>query len=291
VVPLRELFATLFFVSVGVLLAPAAVLGGLPVVLVLLVVIVAGKALPIAGLVAASGLRPGVAVRTGTLVAQSGEFSFVLATVGLQVGALDRDVFSQAMGAVVLSILVAAPVAAAGARLGGWLDGRFPQTLPFDEATSPAAGLRRHVIVAGYGAVGRTVARMLEGRGIPWVAIEGEYRRARAAIAGGKPVIFGDIGNITVLDMAHVESAGTLVMAIPDALATRQGVVYALGRNPRLHIVARAHSAVDETELRRLGVERVITAERQLGNELVRYTLMRYGVPEREVDTILRRRE
>jgi CPA2 family monovalent cation:H+ antiporter-2 len=291
VVPLRELFATLFFVSVGVLLAPAAVLAGLPVVLVLLVVIVAGKALPIAGFVAASGLRPGVAVQTGTLVAQGGEFSFVLATVGLQVGALDRDVFSQAMGAVVLSILVAAPVAAAGGRLGRWLDGRFPQTMPSDEATSPAAGLRRHVIVAGYGAVGRTVARMLEGRGIPWVAIEGEYRRARAAIAAGAPVIFGDIGNITVLDMARVESAGTLVMAIPDALATRQGVVYALGRNPRLHIVARAHSAVDETELRRLGVERVITAERQLGNELVRYTLMRYGVPEREVDTILRRRE
>jgi CPA2 family monovalent cation:H+ antiporter-2 len=94
-----------------------------------------------------------------------------------------------------------------------------------------------------------------------------------------------------VLDAAGVQTASMLVLAIPDALATRQGVVYAVSRNPRLHVVARAHSSADETELRRLGVERVITAERQLGNELVRYTLMRYGVGEREIDTILRRRE
>lgn len=291
VVPLRELFATLFFVSVGVLLSPAAVVAGWPAVLVLLVLIVAGKALPIAGLVRLGGQRPGVALRTGTLIAQSGEFSFVLATVGLQVGALDREQFSLAMGAVVISILLAAPVAHAGARIGGWLDRRYPQALPADQDAHPAAGLRRHVIVAGYGVVGRTVARILEGRSIPWVAIEADYRRARTAIAGGAPVIFGDLGNLNVLDAAGIGDASVLVLAIPDALATRQGVVYARERNARLQIVARAHSAVDETELRRLGVERVITAERQLGSELVRYTLARYGISEREIDTILRRRE
>lgn len=290
VVPLRELFATLFFVSVGVLLSPAAVAGGLVVVITLLLLIVVGKALPIAGVLSAAGQRPGVAVRTGALIAQSGEFSFVLATVGLQVGALSQEVFSQAMGAVVLSILLAAPVAAAGTWLGDRLDRRFPVRMPGVEEASPAEGLRRHVIIAGYGMVGRNVARVMEGRGIPWVAIEGDYQRARGAIEGGARVIFGDVGITTVLDAAHVETAGTLVMALPDALATRQAVVYALGRNPRLHVVARAHSSADEAELRRLGVERVITAERQLGNELVRYTLMRYGVPEREIDTILRRR-
>jgi CPA2 family monovalent cation:H+ antiporter-2 len=290
IVPLRELFATLFFVSVGVLLSPAAVAGGAAVVVILLLLIVAGKALPIAGVLFLAGQRPSVAVRTGALVAQGGEFSFVLATVGLRVGALDQDVFSQAMGAVVLSILLAAPVAAAGARLGERLDERFPPRIPEDEEASPASGLRRHVIIAGFGTVGRGVARLLEGRGIPWVAIEGDYQRARTGIAGGAPVIFGDVGSVTVLDVAQVDAAGTLVLALPDALATRQAVVYALRRNPRLHIVARAHSSADEAELRRLGVERVVSAERQLGNELVRYTLMRYGVPEREIDTVLRRR-
>ena len=289
VVPLRELFATLFFVSIGVLLSPEAVVAGWGAVLVMLLIIVAGKALPIAALVRSAGHRPGVAVQTGTLVAQGGEFSFVLATVGLQVGALSGDLFSQAMGAMVLSILLAAPVAAAGRWLAGALDRRSPQTMELDPESNPAAGLRRHVIVGGFGVVGHAVARVLEGRGIPWVAIEGDYRKARTAIAGGAPVIYGDIGNLTVLDVAGVASASMLILAIPDALATRQGVVYATSRNPRLQVVARAHSAADEAELRRLGVERVITAERHLGNELVRYTLLRYGVPEREIDTVLRR--
>jgi voltage-gated potassium channel Kch len=68
-------------------------------------------------------------------------------------------------------------------------------------------------------------------------------------------------------------------------------VQYAVGRNPRLHVVARAHSEVDEADLRRLGAARVITAERELGRELVRHTLSRFGVSEREIDVILRRRE
>jgi CPA2 family monovalent cation:H+ antiporter-2 len=290
VVPLRELFATLFFVSVGVLLSPEAVISGWVAVLVMLVLIVLGKALPIAAIVRLGGHRESVAVQTGTLVAQGGEFSFVLATVGLQVGALSADLFSQSMGAMVLSILLAAPVAAAGRRLGTALDQRRPPTIPMDEASNPVAGMRRHVIVGGFGAVGRSVARVLEGRGIPWAAIEVDYRKARTAIAGGEPVIFGDIGNLTVLDAAGVHDASMLILAIPDALATRQGVAYAMGRNPRLQVVARAHSSADEAELRRIGVERVITAERHLGNELVRYSLLRYGVAEREIDTILRRR-
>ena len=80
------------------------------------------------------------------------------------------------------------------------------------------------------------------------------------------------------------------VAIMDDALAIRQGVNHALQRNERLHIVARAHSAQEEGELRRLGVSRVITAERELGHELVRHTLWRYGVSEREIDAILRRR-
>jgi voltage-gated potassium channel Kch len=81
-----------------------------------------------------------------------------------------------------------------------------------------------------------------------------------------------------------------MVIALDDALATRQAAAYGLDRNERLHVIARAHSAQEEADLRRLGVAHVITAERQLGHELVRHTLVRYGVSDREVDTILRRR-
>jgi CPA2 family monovalent cation:H+ antiporter-2 len=150
--------------------------------------------------------------------------------------------------------------------------------------------MRRHTIVAGYGAVGRTVARVLEARRIPWVAIDADYPMVRTALDSGVPIIYGNAGTPSVMDVAGIDQASTVVFAMHDPLAIRQAVRHALQRNERLHVVARAHSAQEEGELRRLGVARVITAERELGNELVRHTLWRYGVSEREIDAILRRR-
>jgi len=291
VVPLRELFATIFFVSVGILLQPAAILAGWPIVLVLLLLIVIGKGLPIAAMARLAGHPPGTALRTAGLVAQSGEFSFVLATVGLELGAIGQDTFSQTMGAVVLSILAASTVAAATGRLGDLLDRRWPMPVLTADIERRAADLRRHAVVLGYGAVGRTVARMLAGRGIPWVAVDADYPLVRSAIRLGVPVVYGDAGTPSVLDAVRIETASALVVAIPDALAARQAVRYAVRSNPRLHVVARAHSQADELELGRLGAAHVITAERELGHELVRHTLSRFGVSEREIDTILRRRD
>jgi CPA2 family monovalent cation:H+ antiporter-2 len=290
VVPLRELFATIFFVSVGILLEPAALLAGWPVVLTVLLLILLAKGVPIAVIVRAGGQRSGTALRTAGLLAQSGEFSFVLATVGLQLGALERDTFSQAMGAVVLSILVAAPVAGAAGAAAGWLDGRFPGRALGRGTALPPAGLRRHVVLVGFGAVGRTVARVLDARSIPWVAIDADYPLVRRALGAGTPLIFGDASTPTILEAADIERASTMVIAINDSLATAQAARHGLQRNAHLHVVARAHSAQEEAELQRIGVARVITAERELGNELLRHTLSRFGVSEREVDAIVRRR-
>jgi CPA2 family monovalent cation:H+ antiporter-2 len=267
------------------------VLAGWPIVLVLLLLIVIGKGLPIAVISRVAGHPPRSALRAAGLVAQSGEFSFVLATVGLELGAIGQETFSQAMGAVVLSILVAAPVAAGASRLGDALERRWPMPDPGADARGRAAELRRHVVVLGYGQVGRAVARVLEGRGVPWVAVDADYPLVRAAVERGAPMVYGDAGTPSVLDAVRVDTASAMVVAIPDVLAARQAVQYAIGRNLRLHVVARAHSEVDEADLRRLGAARVITAERELGRELVRHTLSRFGVSEREIDVILRRKE
>lgn len=290
VAPLRELFATFFFVSIGILLQPAAVAAGWPVVLTLLLLITIGKALPISATAWLSGRRPSVAVRAGGLVAQSGEFSFVLASAGLALGAVQQETFSLAMGAVVLSILVAAPLAAGADRLGTWLDTlpRLQPALPGDP--EPAAGLRRHAVILGYGRVGRSVARVLESRGFGCVAIDGDYALVRDARVAGHRIIFGEAGSPSILDEARISEAHTLVVAVPDALASRQAVEYALARNPHIEIVARAHSEPEEADLRRLGVARVVVAERELGNELVRHALRRFGVSDREIAAMLHRR-
>ena len=288
IVPLRELFSTFFFVSIGILLQPAAILADWPVVLALLLIITFGKALPIAGLAVLDGQSPSNALRAGALIGQSGEFSFVLASAGLALGAVAPETFSLAMGAVVISILTAEPLLAAARWIGPRLDAAMPRpALPDDE---PPIGLRRHAVILGYGRVGRSVARVLDSRGFGWVAIDSDYGVTRDARAAGAHVIYGEAGAPTVLDQAGVAEAHALVVCVPDALASRQAVVYAHDRNPRIEIVARAHSDAEEVDLRRLGAARVVVADRELGNEMIRHALRRFGVSDREVAAILETR-
>lgn len=288
IVPLRELFSTFFFVSIGILLQPMAILEAWPVVLALLLIITFGKAIPVALLARLDGQRPSSAVRAGALIGQSGEFSFVLASAGLALGAVRPDVFSLAMGAVALSILTAEPLLAGARRLGTWLDAHTGH--PPLRGEEPGAGLRRHAVILGYGRVGRSVARVLESRGFAWVAVDADYAVAREAREAGHPLIYGEAGTPSVLDQARVAHAHALVVAIPDALATRQAVTYARDRNPRVEVVARAHSEAEEADLRQLGAMRVVVAEREVGNELVRHALRRFGVSDREVAAILESR-
>ena len=257
-------------------------------VLALLLIVTLGKAVPISILARLDGQRPSSALRAGALVGQSGEFSFVLASTGLALGAVRPDSFSLAMGAVVISIVTAEPLLAVAKRLGDALEARATSPEVPDEGL--ADGLRRHAVILGYGRVGHAVARVLGSRGFAWVAVEGDFHVAREARQAGAPVIFGEAGMSSILDRARVADAHAMVVAIPDALATRQAVAYALGRNPRLEVVARAHSDAEEADLRRLGAARVVVAERELGNELIRHALRRFGVSDREVAAIVEAR-
>jgi len=190
---------------------------------------------------------------------------------------------------VVVSILLAAPVATLAARAGDRLDHRRPPRLGAAAVLEEEETPQRHALLLGYGRVGRTVARILEARGFPFIAVDADYPLVRSAARGGAPVIYGEAGSPAVLDEAGIGQARILVVALPDALATRQAVSYALARNSRIQIIARAHSEADELALRRMGVDRVVLAEREVGNELVRHALHRYGISEREIEAILRR--
>lgn len=286
IVPLRELFSSFFFVSIGILLDPAAVLAAWPAVLGLLLIITLGKAVPVALLARFDGQLPSSALLAGALIGQSGEFSFVLASAGLSLGAVRPDTFSLAMGAVVISILTAEPLLMAARWLGKRVDGRA-RLDPIEEDADEVADLRRHAVILGYGRVGRAVARVLESRGFGWIAVDSDYSVAREARRMGARVVYGDAGAPSVLDRTRIIECHTLIVAIPDALATRQAVAYVRDRNPRAEIVARAQSEAEESELRRLGAARVVVAEREVGNELVRHALRRFGVSDREVAAML----
>jgi CPA2 family monovalent cation:H+ antiporter-2 len=289
IVPLRELFSSFFFVSIGILLDPAAILEAWPAAIGLLLIITLGKAIPVALLARFDGQLPSSALRAGALIGQSGEFSFVLASAGLSLGAVRPETFSLAMGAVVVSILVAQPLLIGATALGERLDGRARRD-PIEEDADEVVDLRRHAVILGYGRVGRSVARVLESRGFSWIAVDSDYAVARESRRAGARVVYGDAGAPSVLDRTRIAECHTLIVAIPDALATRQAVAYIRDRNPRAEVVARAHSEAEEAELRRLGVIRVVVAEREVGNELVRHALRRFGVSEREVAAMLETR-
>jgi CPA2 family monovalent cation:H+ antiporter-2 len=289
VVPLRELFATMFFVSIGILLQPMAILDQWQIFLLLLAMIVVAKSIATAGIVLGGGYGPSVALRVAGLMPQCGEFSFVLATAGLQLGVIDGQTFSVAMGATIISILLASPNFFASERLGDWLQRRGIFRRPLTGEAPASATLRRHAVVLGYGQVGRTVCRALTTRNFPYVVIDSDYPVVRAARTGGVPIIYGDAGNVEVLHAANVDTAAVLVIAIPDPLAARQALEYGRGHNPRLEAVARAGSEPEAIELRRLGAGRVVIPQRELGAEFLRYALRRFGVSDREIDVMLRR--
>jgi monovalent cation:H+ antiporter-2, CPA2 family len=185
---------------------------------------------------------------------------------------------------------VASPIVVVTERIARRLERvQRPLRVPVGEP-DPAAGMRRHAVILGYGRVGRAVARVLGARGFAWVAVDGDYSVVREARAAGAPLIFGDAGTASVLDEARIADAHALIVAIPDALAARQAVEHARHRNERCEMVARAHSEAEEADLRHLGVGRVVVAEREVGNELVRHALRRFGVSDREISAMLRQR-
>jgi monovalent cation:H+ antiporter-2, CPA2 family len=290
IVPLRELFSAFFFVSIGLLIDPAAIVAGFPMLLVVVALVVVVKGLITAGIARGIGHAPATSLRVGALLAQNGEFSFVLAVVGLQAGALSGGTFSVLMGAVVATIVLLEPLLRGVDLLAERLPaGRGDGAEPADVAAG--WNLRRHAVVLGYGRVGRTVVRALTRRSFPYVAIDGDYETVlRARREGDVQVLFGEAGSPTMLDAAGIERATILVVAIPDALATRQAISYAMRRNARIDVTARAPSEAEAQQLRELGVRTVVVAEREVANELMRHTLHRFGVTDREVAAMLESR-
>lgn len=295
--PLRDVFAGLFFVFVGMLVDPASVVASIPLLLIVLALIVIVKGIVAAGLARAFGIPTLTAVLAGVALAQAGEFSFLLARVGVANGALAAREFSVLLGAAVLSIVVAAPLLTLAPAVMRRLDLRFGARGA--EWQAPAAEIepvrerRRFVVICGMGRVGRLVGAALERRGFPYRAIDVDPRVCVAQRERGVEVIQGAADNPRVLERADVAGASVLVVALSDPIAMRHVVDYARRANERLPIIARARSAADREFLARRGVSEIVVPETETALEMARYTLARLGVSSAETAAIvqgLRRR-
>jgi CPA2 family monovalent cation:H+ antiporter-2 len=294
--PLREVFSVLFFVSVGALLDPAYLLSNIPAVAAVVATVILVKAIVAFVIVAVLGQPPRVGLTVAAGLAQIGEFSFILATSALSLGLFPVDgvqlVISASIVSITLNPLLFAAIdptmrlIAQRPRLAA-LVGPRPGELAALPQTDAAPGPRGHAVVVGSGRVGRLVIGALTRRDFPFVVISQERHDVEALRDQGRAAVFGDAANEEILAAAHIDAARVLVLAIPDEHAERLIVERARAVNPRVALVVRTHGSRALDELVTLeGSVQVIQGEVELGAQMARYTLRRFGVSSVEAEAI-----
>jgi monovalent cation:H+ antiporter-2, CPA2 family len=276
VVPVRDIFGLLFFVTVGMLLDPRYAIANAAKITGIVALIFLGKSLILGCLARAFGYVNMAPWIVGLGLSQVGEFSFVLARSGVGSGLLSKPTYDLALTCTIVTMALSPLVASLALPLGrAWRARRKPAAVAarIDLSTET---LREHIVVAGYGRSGKAVARVLQAAEIPLVVVELNHAVFGDLDAHGLQGIWGDITSEEILRAAHIESARILLLTVPDLGTVRLSVDRARRLNPKVVVIARAAQSHHVVELGKLGVDAVVQAEFEGGVEMVRRALVRY---------------
>lgn len=282
IVPVRDLFGLLFFASVGMLLDPAFLLANIGQVIVLVLAVSVGKGIIFALLAWIFKYRNVVPLAVGLGLFQIGEFSFVLARVGLSTNSIGRDVYSLVLTAAVVTMVLTPLVSGQTARLYS-LKKRWFRHEQLETINLPEGGLHNHVVIAGAGRVGFQIARVLKRLGLEFVIIEMDQRRVTQAKLAGMPVIYGDAGHEIVLHAAKMDLASLLVVTTPAVVTARSIIQHARQQNEQLKVVARTSDPEFFPVFEALNVRDVVLPEYEAGIEMTRQVLSHLHVPPPEI--------
>ena len=278
----REIFISIFFVSVGMLLDLSAIIPNIGNIIVLLLGIMAGKFLIVflAGLIMRMPLR--VSAMAGTALGQIGEFSFVMLGVAAGYQFLEPTHASNLMAAAVFSMLFTpfalslAPSLAAGVGKSRILS-RLWNITTAEEASEQTESLRDHIIIGGYGLAGHELAISLKSHDIPHVIVDINPENVSKGLKRGEPIIYGDITSPEVLHFLGALHAKSFVIVVNDQAAAEQAVKAAKSVNPKLHILVRTRFLLDVDRLTKAGVEDIVVAEVVSATEVVKTILKIHG--------------
>jgi CPA2 family monovalent cation:H+ antiporter-2 len=293
VLPLREVFNSLFFVSIGMLFNVRILIDHPVQIIGALIAVVTVKTLITSGIVMVLGHPLRIALVTGVLTSQIGEFSFVLSKVGTEAGLLGGELaqgfIAVAVGSMMLTPLLARLAPRVSARIERWLPGTYVRgravTVTVRGELPP---LDDHVIIVGYGVNGRNLARMLSRIGIPFIVLEMNPDAVRAERKRGRPIMYGDATRREILQLAGIDRARVLVLAISDAGATRSAVDLARRLNRELHIVVRSRYVQEMAALLAVGTDEVVPEEFETSIEISSRVLRRYLVPRDVIERLIR---
>lgn len=288
IIPFREAFMSLFFISVGMLLDPAILVSNPVLIVSLVLTILLVKALVTTGAAMALGVPLRIAIIAALSLAQIGEFSFVLSQAGVKAGLLTPELYQiflaasiGTMGLTPLCLKYASPLA-------DRIVAALPHTLTRGRGVlsqhEKPMHLNDHVIIVGYGVNGKNLARVLKKLQIQYIVIETNPFTVKKEGKKGQQIMFGDASKLEILEHAQIDKARGMVVAISDAAASRRVASVARHINPSLHIIVRTRYLLEVEPLYKLGVNEVIPEEFETSVEILSRVLRNYMVPQSDID-------
>jgi len=284
--PFRDAFAVLFFVAVGMLFDPGVLVEEPLHVLAVVGIIIIGKSLAAMALVLAFRYPLNTALTVSASLAQIGEFSFILAGLGLALGILPSEGLSLVLAGALISIALNPLVFASIAPVSKWLLNRSATARRLNTRVDPYAELpmsteRKYlegqVVLVGFGRVGRRIADALKERGIPYVVAEQNREIVENLRKKNIPAVSGDASDPVVLVQAHIAQAAMLVVATPDSINVRQMVDTARTLNPQIEIVLRTHNEDESVLLRKENLGTVFYGEEELARGMTNHVMQRFA--------------
>ena len=282
IIPLRDLFGLLFFASVGMFLDPVFLMDHIGQVLILVLTVSIGKGCIFALLARVFRYGNVIPLAVGLGLFQIGEFSFVLARVGVSTHSIGNEVSSLVLTAAVLTMILTPLISGQTAHLYS-LKKRWFRHEPLESMNLPKTGLQNHVVIAGGGRIGFQIARVLKRLKLQFVIVELSQGRVEHAMMAGMPVIYGDAVQEIVLEAARIGSASMLLITTPGIVEARAIAVHAKTLNSRIDIVARASGLEFVETFRELNVLEVVFPEFEAGLEMTRKALINLGIPTMEI--------
>jgi len=288
ILPLKDIFSILFFVSIGMLLDVGSMLRNplivlLAVVLILVIKFAAGT---LVTLVLGSPLRIGVLV--GVALSQIGEFSFVLSKEGMNLGLYSGSDYQIFLASSIITMIFTPFMIQGSAKFSEYFE-RLPisskiKTGRFHEDVFETKELTNHVIVVGFGLNGRNITKVLSASGIPFVVLEINPETVRVEKKRGVPISYGDASKETMLTHLGIKTARCVVIAISDASATRRIVELSRKLNPTVYIIARTRYTSELNPLYSLGANDVIPEEFETSIEIISRVLHNFFIPANEIE-------
>ncbi len=276
--PLRDAFVALFFVTIGALINPASLFSNLPLLGTLLLLVIVGKFVIWTAVSLLFGYNKSTAVLVGIGLTQIGEFSYILVQVARNAKLVGDDVYNATLAASLISIVINAVLIRVAPRLiAGWGEAASNK-----DALASARSLSGHVVLCGFGRVGSVVGAALDSFGLQYAVIEMDPDIVKTLRLRGIPAIYGDPSHASILEHAQVSKAALVVIALPTSDQASDATRNARALNPGVPIIARSHGRREREDLVRKGANEVVQPEAEASITMIRHALDYLKVPAAE---------